>query len=117
MRLSRSGPASPIGFITCSFPTRINCLFEGVVVMVVHLLSCVLLFVTPWTASHQASLTFTISWSLLKSMSTAAFLPVCLLPGNFLKKKNVNLVGCVRPSLLCTDSLVVARGLQSAQAQ
>ena len=27
------------------------------------------LFVTPWTAAHQASLSFTISWSLLKFMS------------------------------------------------
>ena len=27
------------------------------------------LFVTPWTAAHQASLPFTISWSLLEPMS------------------------------------------------
>ena len=27
------------------------------------------LFATPWTAAHQASLSFTISWSLLKFMS------------------------------------------------
>ena len=32
-------------------------------------LSCVQLFVTPWTAARQASLSFTISWSLLKVMS------------------------------------------------
>ena len=31
-------------------------------------LSCVLLFATPWTAAHQASLSFTVSWSLLKLM-------------------------------------------------
>ena len=36
---------------------------------VVQLLSHVWLFETPWTAAHQASLTFTISWSLLKFMS------------------------------------------------
>ena len=30
---------------------------------------CVELFVTPWTAAHQPSLSFTISWSLLKLMS------------------------------------------------
>ena len=30
---------------------------------------CVLLFVTPWTAACQASLSFTISWSFLKLMS------------------------------------------------
>ena len=31
--------------------------------------SCVRLFVTPWTATHQASLSITNSWSLLKIMS------------------------------------------------
>ena len=35
---------------------------------IVQLLSLVLLFATPWTAAHQASLSFTISWSLLKLM-------------------------------------------------
>ena len=38
-------------------------------VIVVQLLSHVLLFVTPWTAARQASLSFTISWTLLKLMS------------------------------------------------
>ena len=36
---------------------------------VVQLLSHVQLFLTPRTAAHQASLSFTISWSLLKFMS------------------------------------------------
>ena len=34
------------------------------------LLNHLRLFVTPWTAACQASLSFTISWSLLKFMST-----------------------------------------------
>ena len=34
-----------------------------------QLLSHVQLFGTPWTAAHQASLSFTIAWSLLKLMS------------------------------------------------
>ena len=38
-------------------------------VIVVQLLSRVRLFVTPWTAAHQASLSITNSWSLLKLMS------------------------------------------------
>ena len=33
---------------------------------VVHSLSHARLFVTPWTAAHQASLSFTLSWSLLR---------------------------------------------------
>ena len=37
--------------------------------VVFQLFRHVLLFVTPWTAARQASLSFTISWSLLKLMS------------------------------------------------
>ena len=35
----------------------------------IHSLSCVQLFVTPWTAARQASLSITSSRSLLKLMS------------------------------------------------
>ena len=57
-----------------------------------QLLSCVQLFVTPWTTAYQASLSFTISWSLLKLMSTGLVmlsnclflcLPLFLLPSIF----------------------------------
>ena len=41
----------------------------------VQLLSCVQLFVTPWTAAHQASLSITNSWSLLNLMSIASVMP------------------------------------------
>ena len=37
--------------------------------VVVQLLSCLWLFVTPWTAAPQASLSSTVSWSLLKLRS------------------------------------------------
>ena len=37
--------------------------------LVIQLLSHAQLFVTPWTAAHQASLSSTISWSFLKLMS------------------------------------------------
>ena len=43
--------------------------WELTMVVVVQLLSRVQLFVTPWAAAHQAPLPFTISQSLLKSMS------------------------------------------------
>ena len=36
---------------------------------VVHFLSCIHLYATPWTAAHQASLSSTISWCLLRFMS------------------------------------------------
>ena len=42
---------------------------------VVQSLSCAQLFVTPWTAAHQASLSFTTSWSLLKLMSIESMMP------------------------------------------
>ena len=44
-------------------------------VVVVQLLSHVRLFVTPWTVACQASLSFTISWSLLKLMSIKSVMP------------------------------------------
>ena len=43
--------------------------------VVVQSLSHVRLFVIPWTAAHQASLSFTISQSLLKLMSIESVMP------------------------------------------
>ena len=56
--------------------------------LVVQSLSCVWLFATPWTAAHQASLSFTISQSLLKLMSIESVMPsnchpLLLLPSIF----------------------------------
>ena len=41
----------------------------------VQSLSCVRLFVTPWTAAHQASLSITNSWSMLKLTSIESVMP------------------------------------------
>ena len=41
----------------------------------IQLLSCVRLFVTPWTTASQASLSITNSWSLPKPMSTKSVMP------------------------------------------
>ena len=59
-------PSPPL-FYCCflEIPTR----WIVVLVVVVQLLSHVWLFVTPWTAAHQAPLSSTVSWSLLKFMS------------------------------------------------
>ena len=43
--------------------------------VVVQSLSCVQLFVTPWTAAHQASLSIASSQSLLKLMSIESVIP------------------------------------------
>ena len=44
-------------------------------IIVVQSLSCVRLFAILWTAAHQASLSFTISQSLLKLMSIESVMP------------------------------------------
>ena len=41
----------------------------------VQSVNCVQLFVTPWTAEHQTSLSITNSWSLLKLMSIKSVMP------------------------------------------
>ena len=60
--------------------------------VVVQSLSHVQLFATPWTAAHQVSPSFTISWSLLKLMSIESVMlsnhlilccPLFLLPSIF----------------------------------
>ena len=43
--------------------------------VVVQSLSSVRLFATPWTAAHQVCLSITVSWSLLKLMSTVSVTP------------------------------------------
>ena len=45
------------------------------IILGVQFLSHVRVFVTPWTAANQASLSFTISWSLLKLMSIESVIP------------------------------------------
>ena len=46
-----------------------------IVVVVLQPLNCVQLFVTPWTAAHQASLSFPISLIVLKVMSIESVKP------------------------------------------
>ena len=49
--------------------------FSSFVVVVVALFSCVQFFATPWTAVHQASLSFAISQTWLKFMSIESVIP------------------------------------------
>ena len=46
-----------------------------ILVVVVQSPSRVQLSTTPWTAAHQASLSFTISWSVLKLVSIESVIP------------------------------------------
>ena len=43
--------------------------------LAVQLLSHVQLFATPWTAARQASLSFTVSWSLFRLLSIELMMP------------------------------------------
>ena len=52
-----------------------RCLVWGGSVAFVQLLSHVRLFVTPWAVARQASLSFTVSWSLLKLVSIESVMP------------------------------------------
>ena len=48
---------------------------SSILLVFVQLFSHVQLFATPWTAAHQAALSFTISRSLLKLMSVRSVMP------------------------------------------
>ena len=50
-------------------------MIASVIFVVIQLISRVQLFATPWTAAHQASLSFTISQSLLKLMPIESVMP------------------------------------------
>ena len=74
-------------------------------VVVVESLSHVRLFVTPWTATCQASLSFTIFWSLLKLMSIES-----VMPSNHLILCHPLLLPSIFPSIRIFISLL-SRGL------
>ena len=78
-------PGSPLGKSTSYGLSPSNSYVEALTLHVtvsgdrvfssVQLLSRVWLFVTPWTAAHQAFLSITNSWSLLKLMSIESVMP------------------------------------------
>ena len=56
---------------------------EVFLLVIVQSLGRVQLFATPWTAAHQASLSLTISWSLLKLMSISSSVAPFSCPQSF----------------------------------
>ena len=65
----------PIGFkINSKLYTVVSSAFSNFCLFV-QSLSHIWLFATPWTAAWQASLSLTISWSLLKLMSIESMMP------------------------------------------
>ena len=61
--------------LTSSWPLPVLFLLSSTMDVVLESLSRVWLLVLSQTAAHQASLSFTISWSLLKLTSTEAVMP------------------------------------------
>ena len=79
-------------------------LWLSFLLVVVQFLSCVRLFVIPWTAAHQASLSLTISQSFPKLMSIKSVMP----PNHFI------LPSTISQSLLkftSTESVVLSNHL------
>ena len=62
-------------FLCLTYFTQYDNLWAANGISSVQSLSCIWLFVTPWTAAHQASLSITNSWSLLKHMSIESVMP------------------------------------------
>ena len=58
-----------------SFKESMQIISPSLLFSSVQSLSHVQFFETPWTAAHQASLSFTISWRLLKLMSIELVMP------------------------------------------
>ena len=61
-------------------------------------------FATPWTAAHQASLSFTISWSLLKLVSIES-----VMPSNHLILCRPLLLPSIFPNIFSSESAVRIR--------
>ena len=55
---------------------KLSLFADGMMVYAVsQSLSCIQVFATPWTAAYQASLPFSVSWSLLKPISIELMMP------------------------------------------
>ena len=78
---SLTSPAVAGSFFTTSSTSRQRLLSRsqgqrsGISFVVIQSFSWVRLLATPWTEALQASLSFTIFWSLLKLMSTESVMP------------------------------------------
>ena len=95
---------------------------------VVQSLSYAPLFATPWTVARQASLSFTISWSLLKLMSIESVMPsnhlilccpLLLLPSIFPSTRvfsNESALHIRRPKYCCHESIKIKPIKDTAQS-
>ena len=93
-------PALAGGFFTTSTTWEAQCILQCnstiYLFVIVQSLSCVWLFATTWTAARQASLSFTVSQSLLRFMSIKLMISSNHLILSLLKSRNVTLPTKVR---------------------
>ena len=81
--------------------------------VVVQSLSHVQFFVTPWTAAHQASLSFTVSWSLPQLMSIESV----MLPNHLILCRPLLLLTSIFPSIrVFSNEAILASDGQSIGA-
>ena len=103
-----SHPLLPLLLLPSIFPSTRGFSSESVpytqimFIVVAQSLSHVKLLMTPWTAACQASLSFTISWSLLKLMSIELVMP----------SKHLILCG---PFFSCPQSFPASRSFPMSQ--
>ena len=69
------GPNKMLPCKCFSVALRLSCILPLFTFSSLQLLNPVQLFAIPWTAAHQASLSITNSWSLLKLMSIKSVMP------------------------------------------
>ena len=72
---------------------------DSIIIVIVQSLSWVWLFVTPWTATNQASLSFTISQSLLRLISIEL-----MMPSNYLILCSLLLLPSIFPTIRVLSS-------------
>ena len=73
--ISQRNPRKRPPSCSCLEKLTIQGSMEGNFTVIFEPLNPVLLFATPWTAAHQDSLSFTISWSLLKFIAIELVMP------------------------------------------
>ena len=104
--MSGSGLPQQIQTPVSNSPSNLGCLFQ-IIIVVVQLLNRVQLFVTLWTTAHQASLSFTISQSLLKLMSIESVMP----SSHLILCRPLLLLPSIFPSIrvFCNESALLIR--------
>ena len=93
---------------------KLQCIHNNKIFVVVQSPSRVQLFATPWTATHQDSLSLTISWGLPKFIFIASITPSShlILSPSFPSAFNLSQIQGLFQSVICSDQLTKILELQ-----